>query len=49
VDVAAPIQIVRVDQVPSLPAGFDATYERVGQYTLRGGVDLVVYLDRGGG
>ena len=49
VDVAAPIQIVRVDQVPSLPAGFDGKYERVGQYTLRGGVDLVVYRDRGGG
>ena len=49
VDVAAPIQIVRTDQVPSLPAAFDAKYERVGQYTLRGGVDLVVYLDRGGG
>ena len=49
VDVAAPIQIVRADQVPSLPAGFDGRYERVGQYTLRGGVDLVVYRDRGGG
>ena len=48
VDVAAPIQIVRADQVPSLPAGFDGRYERVGQYTLRGGVDLVVYRDRGG-
>ena len=48
-DVAAPIQIVRVDQVPSLPSGFDATYERVGQYTLRGGVDLVVYRERAGG
>jgi uncharacterized protein (TIGR03663 family) len=49
VDVAAPIQIVRADQVPSLPAGFDARYERVGQYTLRGGTDLVVYRDRAGG
>jgi uncharacterized protein (TIGR03663 family) len=49
VDVAAPIQIVRADQVSSLPAGFDGRYERVGQYTLRGGVDLVVYRDRGGG
>jgi len=49
VDVAAPIQIVRVDQVPSLPAGFDARYERVDQGTLRGGVDLVVYRERGGG
>jgi predicted membrane-bound mannosyltransferase len=49
VDVAAPIQIVKTDQVASLPATFNATYERVGQYTLRGGVDLVVYLARGRG
>jgi uncharacterized protein (TIGR03663 family) len=49
VDVAAPIQIVRSDQVASLPATFDATYARVGDYTLRGGVDLVVYLERAGG
>jgi uncharacterized protein (TIGR03663 family) len=48
VDVAAPIQIVRTDQVASRPATFDATYERIGQYTLRGGVDLAVYLARGG-
>ena len=49
VDVAAPIQIVRSDQVASLPAAFDATYARAGDCTLRGGVDLVVYLERAGG
>ena len=46
VDAAAPIEIVKLDQVPTLSSAFTAKYKSVGQYTLRGGNELVVYIDR---
>ncbi len=47
VDVAAPVQVVRVDQLASLPAGFADRYVEAGRYSLRPGVELVVFVERG--
>jgi len=47
VDVAAPVQIVREDQLASLPAGFADRYREEARYTLRPGVELVVFVERG--
>ena len=46
VDVAAPVQIVKEDQLGSLPAGFADRYREEGRYTLRPGVELVVFVER---
>ncbi len=46
VDVAAPVQIVRADQVASLPPGFAERYREDARYELRPGVELVVYAAR---
>lgn len=45
VDVAAPIQIVRADQVEALPAEFADRYREDARYALRGGVELVVFVE----
>jgi predicted membrane-bound mannosyltransferase len=47
VDVAAPVQIVKEDQLGSLPAGFADRYREEARYTLRPGVELVVFVERG--
>ena len=44
VDVAAPVQIVKQDQLASLPAGFSTRYREQARYTLRPGVVLVVFV-----
>ena len=46
-DVPAPIQIVKEDQLASLPAGFADRYREDARYTLRPGVELVVFVERG--
>jgi len=46
VDVAAPVQIVKEDQLEMLPAGFADRYDEVARYTLRPGVELVVFVAR---
>ncbi|HSW41677.1 MAG TPA: flippase activity-associated protein Agl23 [Patescibacteria group bacterium] len=46
VDVAAPVQIVKEDQLASLPAGFADRYREDARYTLRPGVELVVFVER---
>jgi uncharacterized protein (TIGR03663 family) len=46
VDVEAPVQIVREDQLDALPAEFDARYREHGRFTLRAGVELVVFVER---
>lgn len=43
VDVGAPVQIAREDQLASLPAGFSSRYREQARYTLRAGVVLVVF------
>lgn len=42
-----PIIIVRVDQEATLPAAITASYRRVGEYTLRPGVQLAMYFRSG--
>jgi uncharacterized protein (TIGR03663 family) len=44
VDVEAPVQVVKADQVEGLPAAFTARYREQGRYTLRPGVELVVFV-----
>jgi len=44
VDVVAPIQIVKTDQLESLPAGFADRYRESARYSMRPGVDLVVFV-----
>jgi len=46
VDVAAPVQIVKSDQLDSLPAGFAERYREDARYPLRPGVELVVFVER---
>ena len=41
-----PIAIVKVEQEATLPADFLAAYARQAQYTLRPGIELVLYLRR---
>ncbi|MHB8958631.1 MAG: flippase activity-associated protein Agl23 [Candidatus Limnocylindrales bacterium] len=43
VDVAAPVQIVKEEQLGSLPAAFSTRYREQARYTLRPGVVLVVF------
>ncbi len=47
VDVEAPVQIVKADQLDELPAGFADRYREESRYTLRPGVELVVFAERG--
>jgi uncharacterized protein (TIGR03663 family) len=46
VDVDAPVQIARSDQLDKLPAGFADRYSEQARYTLRPGVELVVFVAR---
>jgi uncharacterized protein (TIGR03663 family) len=48
VDVDAPVQIVKADQVDSLPAVFFERYREEARYTLRPGVELVLFVERDG-
>jgi uncharacterized protein (TIGR03663 family) len=48
VDVEAPVQIVKADQVETLPEGFADRYREQGRYTLRPGVELVVFVQAEG-
>jgi uncharacterized protein (TIGR03663 family) len=48
VDVDAPVQIVKADQVESLPAAFFERYREEARYTLRPGVELVLFVERDG-
>ena len=43
---AAPVQIVKSDQLDSLPAGFAERYREDARYPLRPGVELVVFVER---
>jgi uncharacterized protein (TIGR03663 family) len=47
VDVVAPVQVVKVDQLEALPAGFADRYREDAHYALRPGVELVVFVERG--
>ncbi len=47
VGVDAPVEIVKVDQLDKLPAGFADRYREEARYTLRPGVELVVFVERG--
>ncbi len=46
VDVEAPVQIVKEDQLAALPTGFADRYREEARYTLRPGVELVVFVPR---
>ncbi|MFH1475302.1 MAG: flippase activity-associated protein Agl23 [Chloroflexota bacterium] len=46
VDVVAPVQIVKADQLDALPTGFADRYREVARYALRPGVELVVFVER---
>ncbi len=46
VDVEAPVQVVKADQVGSLPPEFGERYGEHARYTLRPGVELVVFVKR---
>jgi uncharacterized protein (TIGR03663 family) len=48
VDVEAPVQVVKADQVESLPPEFGERYREQARYTLRPGVELVVFVERDG-
>jgi uncharacterized protein (TIGR03663 family) len=48
VDVAAPVQIVKSDQLERLPAGFTDRYREEARYELRPGVELVLFVEREG-
>jgi predicted membrane-bound mannosyltransferase len=45
VDIVAPVQVVKVDQLEALPAGFADRYREHARYTLRPGVELVVFVE----
>lgn len=46
VETTDPIVIVKTDQEPTLSATFTSAYERQGEYTLRPGVQLALYVRR---
>ena len=46
VDVEAPVQVVKADQVDALPTTFTDRYREQARYTLRPGVELVVFVER---
>jgi uncharacterized protein (TIGR03663 family) len=46
VETTDPIAIVKTDQEPTLPATFMSAYMRQGEYTLRPGVQLALYVRR---
>jgi uncharacterized protein (TIGR03663 family) len=46
VDVEAPVQIVKADQVATLPPTFTDRYREQARYTLRPGVELAVFVER---
>ncbi len=48
VDVEAPVQVVKADQVESLPPEFGERYREQARYMLRPGVELVVFVERDG-
>ena len=46
VDVTAPVQVVKAEQVADLPATFTERYREERRYALRPGVELVVFVER---